>query len=406
VTVFHARQVRALRVAIATGVAAALVLPIGIAAAWNQLLDSRASTTVATGGITIPDTPAALLAAIGEGGQLSHVVVATLAANGVGGTVVLLPIGAATETTQLDDAPVSDAKDASTAEPPRRLADVYATDGLGGLANEVQGLLDVSFVAVGALARVELINLFAPMGGVDVLLDREVVTLAVDGTPTKLADVGQATYPIDRVVDILLARGAGKESLRFSRHREVWNGIVQRVGAGLEIAPEVDTTPAGLADVTNFMRRVFGGALQVWQLSAAPILDTKTNPKRADLYSLDRAEVVMVFASVAPSALSGGDVALSVLIDSPFNDPVVSRAAVAAILDAGFGVAVMREISAQEATATVVAGDLEVAEALSELLAGTLGELETRKWPGKVTGIDASITLGTSFADLVRNGGK
>jgi hypothetical protein len=37
VTVFHARQVRALRVAIATGIAAALVLPIGIAAAWNQM---------------------------------------------------------------------------------------------------------------------------------------------------------------------------------------------------------------------------------------------------------------------------------------------------------------------------------------------------------------------------------
>ena len=207
-TVFHARQVRALRIAVATGVVAALILPLGIAAAWNQLLDSRASTSVATGGITIPSTPAALMAAIGEGGQLSHVVVATLAANGVGGTVVLLPIGAATETTQLDDARASDTKDASAAEPPRRLADVYATDGLGGLANEVQGLLDVSFVAVGALARVELINLFAPMGGVDVLLDREVVTLAVDGTPTKLAEVGQATYPIDRVVDILLARSA------------------------------------------------------------------------------------------------------------------------------------------------------------------------------------------------------
>ena len=189
-TVFHARQVRALRIAVATGVVAALILPLGIAAAWNQLLDSRASTSVATGGITIPNTPAALMAAIGEGGQLSHVIVATLAANGVGGTVVLLPIGAATETTQLDDAPASDAKDSSDAEPPRRLADVYATDGLGGLANEVQGLLDVSFVAVGALARVELINLFAPMGGVDVLLDREVVTLAVDGTPTKLAEVG------------------------------------------------------------------------------------------------------------------------------------------------------------------------------------------------------------------------
>jgi hypothetical protein len=84
----------------------------------------------------------------------------------------------------------------------------------------------------------------------------------------------------------------------------------------------------------------------------------------------------------------------------------VSRAAVAAILDAGFGVAVMREISAQEATVTVVAGDPEVAEALSALLAGTLGELETREWAAKITGVDAAITLGTSFADLVRNGGK
>jgi hypothetical protein len=54
----------------------------------------------------------------------------------------------------------------------------------------------------------------------------------------------------------------------------------------------------------------------------------------------------------------------------------------------------------------VVAGDPEVAEALSALLAGTLGELETREWAAKITGVDAAITLGTSFADLVRNGGK
>ena len=399
-TVFRARQVRALRIAIASGVAAALVLPIGIATALNQLLDSRAATAVSESGITIPDTPAALVAGLGEGGQLSHLFVAILAADGVGGTVVLLPIGAATETTQ--------STDAGAASPaPRRLADVYAKEGLAGLADEVQGLLDVSFVAVGALARAELINLFAPMGGVDVLLDREVVTVAVDGTETKLADVGEASYPIDRVVDILLARrGNEKESLRFSRHREVWNGIVERTGAGLEIPPEVDTTPAGLADATNFMRRMFGGALQVWQLSAAPVLDKSLNPRRSDLYALDRAEVVMVFASVAPSALAGGDVALTVMIDSPFNDPVVSRAAVATLLEAGIGVGVMREISAQEADATVIAADPEVQDALTALLAGGLGAIQGRDWATSVTGIDASITLGTDFANLVRNGGK
>lgn len=113
-TTFRARQVRALRVAIASGVAAALVLPIGAFAAWNQLLDSRSATTVATNLVTVPDTPAALVAALGEGGQLSHLFVATLDTSGVGGTVVLLPIGAATETES------GDAADAGSAKPEDR----------------------------------------------------------------------------------------------------------------------------------------------------------------------------------------------------------------------------------------------------------------------------------------------
>jgi hypothetical protein len=401
VTTFRAKQVRALRIAIASGVAAALILPIGVAMAWNQLLDSRSSTSVAADLITIPDTPAALVAALGEGGQLSHLFVATLDASGVGGTVVLMPIGAATETAAAE---TDDAGDTTDPQVPQRLADVYATDGLGSLANEVQGLLDVSFVAVGALGRAELVGILSPMGGVDVLLDRDVVTVAVDGTPTKLATAGEASYTVDRVVDILLARRANeKESVRFARHREVWNGIVKRVGAGLDIAPEVDTTPAGLVDATNFMRRVLGGAVQVWQLSASPVLDKTLNPKRLDMYSLDRPEVVMVFASIAPSALSGADLPVSVLLDSPFNDPVVSRAAVAALLEAGIGVGAMREISARESEATVIEADGDAAEALAELLDDSLGPVETKEWPAKVVGLDAAITLGADFVASVRN---
>ena len=400
-TVFKEKQVRALRVAIAAGVAAALILPLGVAVAWNQLLDSQSATSVESSAITIPDTPAALVAGLGEGGQLSHLFVATLDASGVGGTVVLVPIGAATEiqTVQADDA-----AEESSPQVSQRLADVYATDGLGGLANEVQGLLDVSFVAVGALSRVDLINLFAPLGGVDVLLDREVVTVAVDGTPTRLASAGQESYPIDRVVDILLARRPNeKESERFARHREVWNGVVKRIGPGVEIPPETDTTPAGLVDANNFMRRVFGGALQVWQLSAAPVLDKSLNPERADMYSLDRAEVVMVFASVAPSALSGVDLPVTVMIDSPFNDPVVSRAVVAVLLEAGVGVGIMREVSAAEQSSTLVAGDSEVTTALQALLGESLGPIERISWEAPVAGIDAAITLGSEFVASVRN---
>lgn len=79
------------------------------------------------------------------------------------------------------------------------------------------------------------------------------------------------------------------------------------------------------------------------------------------MYSLDRPEVVMVFASIAPSALSGADLPVAVLLDSPFNDPVVSRAAVAALLGAGIGVGAMREISARESSSTVIEADGDAA---------------------------------------------
>jgi hypothetical protein len=141
----------------------------------------------------------------------------------------------------------------------------------------------------------------------------------------------------------------------------------------------------------------------VWQLSASPVLDKTLNPGRTDMYGLDRPEVVMVFASIAPSALAGSDLPVSVLVDSTFNDPVVSRAAVAALLEAGIGVGAMREISAREAQATIIAADPDSAEALAALLDGALGTVETKDWPAKVVGLDAAITLGADFVASVRD---
>ena len=128
------------------------------------------------------------------------------------------------------------------------------------------------------------------------------------------------------------------------------------------------------------------------------------NPDRLDLYSLDEAEVVMVFASVAPSAMSSGKFSMSVMIDSPFNDPLVSRAAVAALLEVGIGVSVMREISAEESPATLIESDREVADALSGLLAQRFVTLETQTQQARIVGVDATITLGAAFVASVRAG--
>jgi hypothetical protein len=73
------------------------------------------------------------------------------------------------------------------------------------------------------------------------------------------------------------------------------------------------------------------------------------------------------------------------------------------LLDAGIGVAVMREVSAREESATTVAGDDEVSAAISEALADSFGTLQTTTWDAPVSGVAARITLGAQFAALARD---
>jgi len=94
---------------------------------------------------------------------------------------------------------------------------------------------------------------------------------------------------------------------------------------------------------------------------------------------------------------------VSVMIDSPFNDPIVSRAAVQRLLDAGIGVAVMREVSAREESVTTLAGDADVTAAISQALGDSLGTLQSTAWSAPVSGVAARITLGSQFAERARD---
>lgn len=388
-TALPRRAQRRLRIAIIAGIVAALVLPIGGATAWQRLLNSQSGTSIGISAQLIPSTPAALLAGVGPGGQLSALAVLALDPSGVGGTVVLVPVGTATEVSG-DDAT-------------KRLAEVFADDGLDGLVAETQAVLDVSFVTAAAYDRAQFIDLLAPLGAITVLLDRDVVVTGADGTDAVLATTGEQPLPVDRVVDVLLARRAQEtEADRFSRHKEVWEGIVERLGIGLDLAPEVDATPTGLTSMTNFAARMFAGSMQVWQLAAAPVIDDGRNPRRVDMYSLDAAETLMIFASVAPSSLVAADVSMTVMIDSSLNDPLISREAVARLTALGIGVALVREVQGLPPVVTTVALWVDGADALPELMRNSFGDTARVEGAVRVEGIDAVVTLGGSFADLVR----
>jgi hypothetical protein len=284
-----------------------------------------------------------------------------------------------------------------------RLAEVFAEDGLDGLVAETQAVLDVSFVTAAAYGRGDFIDLLAPLGAITVLLDRDVVVTAPDDTEVVLATTGEQPLPVDRVVDVLLARRAQEsEADRFSRHKEVWTGIVERLGIGLDLAPEVDATPAGLSSMTNFAARMFAGSMQVWQLAAAPVIDDGRNPRRVDMYSLDVAETLMIFASVAPSSLVSADVSMTVMIDSSLNDPLISREAVARLTALDIGVGLVREVQGLPPVKTTVALWVDGADALTDIMRDTFGDVARVEGTVRVDGIDAVVTLGGSFAELVR----
>jgi hypothetical protein len=388
-TALAERARRRIRIAIGAGVVSALMLPIGGALAWQRLLNSQSGTSVTATTQEVPSTPAALLAGVGAGGQLSSLAVLALDPSGVGGTVVLVPVGTATEVA---------AGDTSS-----RLAEVFAEDGLDGLVAETQAVLDVSFVTAAAYDREQLIDVLAPLGAITVLLDRDVIVTGADGTDVVLATTGEQPLPVDRVVDVLLARRAQEsEADRFSRHKEVWTGIVERLGIGLDLAPEVDATPVGLSSMTNFAARMFAGSMQVWQLAAAPVIDDGRNPRRVDMYSLDVAETLMIFASVAPSSLVSADVSMTVMIDSSLNDPLISREAVARLTALGIGVGLVREVQGLPPVKTTVALWVDGADALPDIMRDTFGDVARIEGSLRVDGIDAVVTLGGSFAELVR----
>jgi len=389
VTALSERAQRRLRIAVIAGVVAAAMLPIGGALAWQRLLNSDSGTSLSVSTQTVPSTPAALLAGIGSGGQLASLAVLALDPSGVGGTVVLVPVGTATEV--------------APGENSARLAEVFADEGLDGLVAETQAALDVSFVTAAAYDRARFIDMLAPLGAVTVLLDRDVVVSAADGTDAVIATTGEQPLPVDRVVDVLLARRAQEsEADRFSRHKEVWTGIVERLGIGLDLAPEVDATPAGLSSMTNFAARMFAGSTQVWQLAAAPVLDNERNPRRVDMYSLDAAETLMIFASIAPSSVIAADLSMTVMVDTSLNDPLISREAVARLTALGIGVGLVREVQGLPPVKTTVALWVDGADALPNLMSATFGEVVRVEGSLRVDGIDAVITLGGPFAEIVR----
>ena len=326
------------------GLLGMVMLPSGLALAANSLLHSTDGDSVDTKNIIkIPSTPAALLAVVDGNGFVASLQMIALAPGGRGGTIVSIPVGAASVV--------------APGEAPRRLGDAFLLNGIDGLTSDVEGLLNVTFTAKAAVTEAELAAMLVGERDVNVEIDRAVNTLLPTGIQ-EILPAGKHTLTSAQVAGILASNQAGApESDRLPIIKSLWVGIA---GAGLNIATtpsEVGVTVTTLAPaltVQDFLQRTLTGEVQVWQFAANAIPEGELNPTNSDMYALDKAEVIMVVASVAPSSVSSLYATINVQIDSAFTDATITREAVLRLSILGVNVVLVREVTGEPVAETVV----------------------------------------------------
>lgn len=389
-TAIRYRQKQRAIVALCCGIAAALMLPAGLVVGYNSVLNSGNGTNVNNvRTLKISDTPVALLATVNESREITSINVIALSGDSLGGTIISLPARSMAEI--LPD------------EEPRRVSDSYTGGDVSAFVADVEGLLDVSFTAVGILGRSELLSLLRPIGPAEILLDSNVINTEADGSSRSIAKLGRTTVETSTLVDILLARQTDQtEADRFNHHKSVLTAIGNTVGLGLNTDSLVSPLPPAV-DISSFFVRLTAGPIQIWQFAAEKVTDGDLNPLAVDMYQLDTAEVTMIMASVAPTSITGSGIAgqLSVQIDSPFNNAVVSREIVRRLMAKGLNIALVREVPGppQEVT-RVMYVDSNILGGVEDLVA-YIGEVVAARTNERAQGIDVQIVIGASFAKFL-----
>jgi len=416
-TAIPSRQRRRLLAAALCGLGAACLLPVGVVFGAKSLLASSDGQNVdSSGALKIPATPAALLATINDVNDVTSLTAFVLNTTGVGGTIISLPVGTRADIVANQD--------------PHRLGDTYAQAGLEAMLLDAEGALDVTFSVAAAVSANDLTGVLSVLPPINVNFDIPVVTsefvmpdpastttVKLKASETTLPPqpvpvdnevfpAGETTLTPDQISSVLVSKRVGEPEIdRFARVKSIWNGVAAAVGEGLtpEQTQITQTSVSGEipSDIGAFMRRVFTGPIQVWQLSAQP-LSGEENPAGLDLYALDKFEVLMIMANVAPSSLSLPTGSLTVQIDSSFNDPNITHEVVERLNYVGLSVALIRELEGEVKQQTSIRySDPAIVDVGKAGLESVLGKIKFMKKKQPVQGISAQIVIGKDFVDFI-----
>ena len=396
-TTLKQRRRRQTWVAFGAGVLVLTMLPVSVVVAWRAIRDSKAAQeVVALPSRGLPTTPTAILAVTDEQNFLTSISIVALTPEGAGGTVMILPVGLM--------------KPGQPAGQPKRLADVYGSDGVDALKAAVESVTNsqIDLIAVnGVDVTAELI---ARAGTTSPTYATNVTDTETDATRIVVAAGANQLTPI-QAAQVLASRDVAQmESARMPNIKATWDAIVASIGSGVigavpaAVIPDVGAqTPT---DMPTFMSALFSGPIKVWQFGFERITDAEQNPQDIDVYGFNAGELVMVMASVAPSAMVAVFPTLSVQIDSPFGDITVTQDATFRMLYMGTNVILVRQVTSTPPPVTVIKYSDEMDRAMAEPLTTMFGEIVFEKATERVEGIDVQVILGDSFVNFLATGAK
>lgn len=384
----HARRKRATIIALASGLVVAALLPVSAVVAWRAVRDSRAAEAViALPTVAIPTTPTAILATTDDQNFLTSVVVLAISPSGAGGTIVSLPVGLSVSGREPGD--------------PRRLADVYGSDGPEALKEAIESMSSSQLDMIAVEGAAGTGDLIARVGTIEARFPEQVIDTD-DDRERIVAEAGDNSFTPIQAANVLAARVAGdSEATRLPDVKIVWEAVATAVGAGkigtapVPVIPDVGAqTPA---DMPTFMSALFAGPVRVWQVGYQAIPEGESNPEGLDLYGYDYGEVVMVLASVAPSAMVAVLPTLSLQVDSSYPDSETLRQAVFRLLYMGANVVLVRNTTEPPPEVTTIYYSDEMDRGMAEPLTILLDEVQWERATQRVAGVDLRVVLGASF---------
>jgi hypothetical protein len=200
------------------------------------------------------------------------------------------------------------------------------------------------------------------------------------------------------------------ESARLPQVKALWNSIA-RAGVATPAADVPASTssispldPSVFTSTPAFVKALLMGEIDVWQFSSTLFTDDVRNPNNVDLYGLDGGEVLMVMASVVPSALTVTTANVAVMIDIPFASASVAKEVVTRLAYLGANVVLVRQSPDLATERTTVYYNDSIARTEAEAYPTLLGPLEFMESKDVISGVNLRIVLGNDFVAFLGQG--